>query len=67
MYATSLALLITHSCISGPDRPYGYISWQYEYDEDDHDHGEKTILGETGNWNGEDAVRIICSNKATAE
>ena len=48
-------------------RPYGYISWQYEYDEDDHDHGEKTILGETGNWNGEDAVRIICSNKATAE
>ena len=48
-------------------RPYGYMSWQYEYDEDDHDDGEKTILGETGNWNGEDAVRIICSKQATAE
>ena len=48
-------------------RPYGYISWQYRYDSEDHDDGEKTILGETGNWNGEDAVRIICENKATAE
>jgi uncharacterized protein (DUF1800 family) len=48
-------------------RPYGYISWQYQYDSEDHDDGEKTILGETGNWNGEDAVRIICENKATAE
>ena len=48
-------------------RPYGYISWQYQYDPEDHDDGEKTILGETGNWNGEDAVRIICEHKATAE
>ena len=48
-------------------RPYGYISWQYQYDSEDHDDGEKTILGETGNWNGEDAVRIICENTATAE
>ena len=47
-------------------RPYGYMSWQFEYDDDDHDHGEKTILGETGNWNGEDAVRIICKHEATA-
>lgn len=48
-------------------RPYGYMSWQFEYDEDDHDQGEKTILGETGNWNGEDAVRIICEQEATAK
>ena len=48
-------------------RPYGYISWQYEYDAEDHDQGSKTILGETGNWDGEDAVRIICDQKATAE
>jgi hypothetical protein len=47
-------------------RPYGYMSWQFEYDDDDHDHGEKTILGETGNWNGEDAVRIISKQEATA-
>ena len=48
-------------------RPYGYMSWQFEYDESDHDSGEKTILGETGNWDGEDAVRIICEQEATAK
>ena len=48
-------------------RPYGYMSWQFEYDEEDHDHSEKTILGQTGNWNGEDAVRIICEQQATAD
>ena len=47
-------------------RPYGYMSWQFEYDSEDHDHTEKTILGQTGNWNGEDAVRIICEQEATA-
>ena len=47
-------------------RPFGYMSWQFEYDEVDHDDGEKTILGQTGNWNGEDAVRIICEQEATA-
>ena len=48
-------------------RPYGYISWQFEYDDEDHDHGEKTLLGETGDFNGEDAVDIICKQQATAE
>ncbi len=47
-------------------RPYGYISWQFEYNDDDHDHGEKTLLGETGDFNGEDAVAIICRQEATA-
>jgi uncharacterized protein (DUF1800 family) len=47
-------------------RPYGYMSWQFEFDSEDHDDGEKTILGQTGNWNGEDAVRIICEQPATA-
>ena len=47
-------------------RPYGYMSWQFEYDSEDHDDAEKTILGQTGNWNGEDAVRIICEQDATA-
>ena len=46
--------------------PYGYMSWQFEYNDEDHDAGEKTILGETGNWNGEDAVRIICKQESTA-
>ena len=47
-------------------RPYGYMTWQFEYDDDDHDHGEKTLLGETGDFNGEDAVRVICKQEATA-
>ena len=47
-------------------RPYGYMSWQFEYDDDDHDHGQKTLLGETGDFNGEDAVDIICRQEATA-
>ena len=40
-------------------RPYGYIAWQYKYDETDHDDGEKTFLGNTGNFNGEDVIDII--------
>ena len=47
-------------------RPYGYISWQFEYDDDDHDHGEKTLIGQTGDLNGDDAVQIICEQPATA-
>lgn len=47
-------------------RPYGYMAWQFEYDDEDHDHGEKTFLGETGDFNGEDAIDIICKQDATA-
>ncbi len=47
-------------------RPYGYIAWQFEYDDDDHDHGDKHFLGETGDFNGEDVVDIICAQPATA-
>jgi len=47
-------------------RPYGYISWQYEYDDNDHNHDSKTFLGETGNFNGEQIVDIICKQDATA-
>ena len=47
-------------------RPYGYIAWQFEYDDDDHDHEDKNFLGETGDFNGEDVVDIICRQPATA-
>ena len=47
-------------------RPYGYISWQFDFDDDDHDHGEKTFLGEVGDFNGGDIVDIICKQPATA-
>ena len=46
-------------------RPYGYIAWQFEYDEEDHDHGIKNFLGESGDFNGEDVIDIICKQDAT--
>ena len=47
--------------------PYGRIAWHFDYREDDHDNGEKTFLGETGNFNGEDIIGIIAKQDATAE
>ena len=47
--------------------PYGRIAWHYDYRENDHDDGEKTFLGETGNFNGEDIIQIIAKQDATAE
>ena len=47
--------------------PYGRISWHYEYRENDHDTGQKTFLGETGNFNGDDIIGIISKQRAAAE
>ena len=46
--------------------PYGKLAWRYEYNDEDHDDGPKTFLGETGNFNGEDIIDIICRQPATA-
>ena len=46
--------------------PYGRLDWQFEYQPEDHDHGEKSFLGERGDFNGEDVIDIICANPATA-
>jgi uncharacterized protein (DUF1800 family) len=46
--------------------PYGRIAWHYEYVPEDHDDGQKTFLGETGRFNGEDAIDIIVRQPATA-
>ena len=46
--------------------PYGAISWHFDYRGYDHDDGEKTFLGETGRFNGEDIIEIIGRNPATA-
>jgi len=48
------------------DWPYGRIAWHFEFRDDDHDNEEKTFLGHTGNLNGEDIIRIICEQEATA-
>ena len=47
--------------------PYGRIAWHFGYREEDHDDGEKTFLGETGNFNGDDIIQIIAKQDATAE
>ena len=46
--------------------PYSRIAWHFQYREQDHDNGEKTFLGETGNFNGEDIIDIIAKQEASA-
>ena len=46
--------------------PYSRIAWHFEYNDADHDDGEKTFLGETGDFNGEEIVNIIVKQDATA-
>ena len=49
-----------------PRYPYGKYEALYIYDPSDHDDGEKTFLGETGNFNGEDIINIIAKQPGTA-
>jgi uncharacterized protein YbaR (Trm112 family) len=42
------------------------MSRTFEYREKQHDFGEKTFLGVTGNLGGEDVLRIITENKQCA-
>ena len=48
-----------------PTDPYGPHTWSFYYDATDHDDGEKTFLGETGRWNGEDVIEIVARQPAT--
>jgi uncharacterized protein (DUF1800 family) len=49
-----------------PRYPYGRYSSKFVFDPKDHDDGVKTFQGETGNWNGEDIIRIVAKQPATA-
>ena len=49
-----------------PGQPYGRYAARFIYNPADHDNGEKTFLGHTGNFNGEDIIDIICQQPATA-
>ena len=49
-----------------PLYPYGAWEADYSYDPDDHDDGEKTFLGHTGNFNGQDIVGIIVEEESAA-
>ncbi len=46
--------------------PYGRIAWHYAYRPHDHDDREKTFLGETGRFDGQEVIDIIARNPATA-
>ena len=49
-----------------PRYPYGRYDNQFLYNQHDHIGGEKTFLGETGNFNGDDIVEIIAKQPSTA-
>ena len=49
-----------------PRFPMGRFDWVFEYKEEDHDDTEKTFLGHTGRFNGEDIIDIVCGQAATA-
>jgi uncharacterized protein (DUF1800 family) len=49
-----------------PLYPFGHYNSVFRYVPEDHDDGEKTFLGQTGNFNGEDIIEIIVKEEATA-
>ena len=49
-----------------PRYPYGRYESAFIYNPYDHDEEEKTFLGETGNFNGDDIVSIICRQQSAA-
>ena len=50
-----------------PLYPFGCYPPEFEFREDDHDYGEKTFLGQVGNFDGYDIVDIIVNQPATAK
>ena len=49
-----------------PRYPYGRYASQFVFNPDDHDDGEKTFLGETGQFGGEQVIAIIARQPSTA-
>ena len=47
-----------------PRNPLGRFFWSFEYKPEDHDDGEKSFLGRTGNFNGDDIIDIIVDQPA---
>ena len=46
--------------------PHGRLDWQFVYRPEDHDDTEKTFLNQTGRFNGEDILDIICGHPASS-
>ena len=49
-----------------PRFPMGRFDWHFVYKPEDHDDGEKSFLGHTGNFNGEAIIDIVLHQPATA-
>ena len=49
-----------------PRYPYGRYEASFIYNPYDHDEDAKTFLGESGNFNGDDIVEIICRQPSAA-
>ena len=49
-----------------PRLPYGRFPWKFQYRAEDHDDGEKTFLGHTGRFNGDDIIDIGLKEAACA-
>ena len=47
--------------------PFGKLPWRFRYLPDDHDEEEKTFLGHTGNFNGEDIIEIVLQQEACSK
>jgi len=50
-----------------PRNPLGRFYWNFEYRPEDHDDGEKSFLGQSGRFNGEDIIDIVVKQPATAK
>jgi len=50
-----------------PRYPYGRHPWTFEFRAEDHDYTEKTFLGRTGNFDGEDIIDIILQQEACSQ
>lgn len=50
-----------------PLYPHGYYPASFRFDAADHDDGEKTFLGKTGNFDGGDIIDIIVEQPACAK
>ena len=46
--------------------PHGRLDWQFQYRPENHDDSAKTFLNQTGRFNGEDVLDIICGHPASS-
>ena len=49
-----------------PLDPYGRYTSEFLYEDKDHDYSEKEFLGETGRFDGDDIIKIVAKQTATA-